>query len=163
MSPTSKPGHFATASATASCTTTWPTWPRPPATSTAPSPNPTLTTPSSTVPATSSSPLLRRRPSQGHHPLLGGPAAIDRYLTLVAHRPPTLGRITNVLRIGIFIASDTAERLSWNDADRTRLAQTSAELVTRPAWRTVVDRALDDPDIRIFRRAIWPSAGELGL
>jgi hypothetical protein len=91
-----------------------------------------------------------------------GPATIQRYLTLVGQRPPTLDRVASVLRVGRFIAADSAARLSWRDADRGRLGQVAADLPARPVWRAVVDRALDDPDIGMFRRAIWP-ARRLGI
>ncbi|HTS97602.1 MAG TPA: hypothetical protein VMI33_13370 [Streptosporangiaceae bacterium] len=91
-----------------------------------------------------------------------GPAAIERYLTLSGPRPPTAARVAVVLRLGRFIASDPAAGLGWTAADRARLALVCASLTARPAWREVVDRALNAADLGVFRQAIWP-AGQLGI
>ena len=86
-----------------------------------------------------------------------GPATIDRYLTLVGHVDPTsTGWQASCGSASSSLRTDAAG-LSWSDADRTRLGQTAADLLTQPGWRAVVDRALDDPDIGMFQRAIWPA------
>ncbi|AGL15711.1 hypothetical protein [Actinoplanes sp. N902-109] len=66
-----------------------------------------------------------------------GPEVIDRYLTLVQQRPPTLHRVATVLELS-------------TDAGRSG------------AWRAVVDEALDSPDLDVVRQAIRP-AKELGI
>lgn len=90
------------------------------------------------------------------------PGTIERYLALIAQRPPNPDRAAVVLRLAQFIASDRAVEPDWPDATRTRLRRTCDALVSRPEWPRAVDRAMDDPDLFRFRLAIWP-ARHLGV
>ncbi|MGW4484886.1 hypothetical protein ACWEOE_13710 [Amycolatopsis sp. NPDC004368] len=81
------------------------------------------------------------------------PVTIDRYLTLVAARPPSLARVAVVLRLARFLTSGWAVDL---DA-RRRLQDSCERLVHRPDWRLTVEHALDSPDLPVFRQAIWPA------
>jgi hypothetical protein len=66
------------------------------------------------------------------------PQTIDRYLILVAQRPPSLTRVAVVLRLAWFIASDQAVSLNWTDTTRTRLRRTCDRLVEQPDWLLAV-------------------------
>ncbi|QSB14187.1 hypothetical protein JQS43_22135 [Natronosporangium hydrolyticum] len=85
------------------------------------------------------------------------PQTIEQYLALAAQRPPNLARVTVVLRLGEFIASDQAAHLNWTEITRTRLRQTCDHLVQRPDWLLAVDHAMDSPDLPHFRLAIAPA------
>jgi hypothetical protein len=87
------------------------------------------------------------------------PETIDRYLTLVAERPPSLSRVAVVLRLARWI---DAAQLDWTETSRTRLRATCDVLVERPDWLRAVDQAMDSPDPHRFRHAISP-ARRLGI
>jgi hypothetical protein len=87
-----------------------------------------------------------------------GPAAIERYLDLVADRPPTLRRVTDVLTLQRCTADDDEPALSaWSAAARAGARQACQRLLARPRWRAVVTRSLDADDLDVFRRALWPA------
>lgn len=90
------------------------------------------------------------------------PQTIDQYLTLVTQRPPNLARVTVVLHLRKFIASDQATPLNWTAITRTRLRHTCDHLLGRPDWLLAVDHAMDSPDLPHFRLAIAP-ARQLGI
>lgn len=90
------------------------------------------------------------------------PQTIERYLALVAERPPSVARVAVVLRLAKFIASDRAAGLHWTDTTRARLRGDCDRLVERPDWLLAVDHALDSPDLPQLRQAIWP-ARQLGI
>jgi len=54
-----------------------------------------------------------------------GPAVIGRYLALVGNRPPNLARVSTVLRLGRYLASENA-------AGRARLARPAVPGPARP-------------------------------
>lgn len=91
------------------------------------------------------------------------PVVIDRYLTLVARRPPSVGRVAAVLALTRFLASADAPDLDWgSDTARGRLLDAGRALTARPDWLAAVDRGLDDPDVGRFQEAIGP-ATQLGI
>ncbi|HEX5117418.1 MAG TPA: hypothetical protein VFW65_19685 [Pseudonocardiaceae bacterium] len=86
------------------------------------------------------------------------PDTVDRYLALVAERPPSLARVAVVLRLALFVVSGRATAMGWSDTTR----DTCDRLVERPDWLLAVDQAMDGPDRSRFRRAVWP-ARQLGI
>lgn len=90
------------------------------------------------------------------------PLAIDRYLTLIADRPPRLARIAVVLRLAYLLTSDQATGEGWTAEIRTCLQRVCDTLAARPAWRHTVEQALDGADPAGFREAVWP-ARRLGI
>lgn len=91
-----------------------------------------------------------------------GPWVINRYLTHVGHRPPTLGRIRIVGTLREFIASPRAAALDWTAGERTRLQNVCDALTAQASWRQLVYQGLNSDDPAVFRRAIWP-AETLGI
>jgi hypothetical protein len=83
-----------------------------------------------------------------------GPAAVDRYLTLAAARPPTLAGITVIVRLNRDIA-ESAAAWGWPDDIASRLRAGCERLTARPQWRAVVEGGLADPDPEAFRLASW--------
>jgi hypothetical protein len=73
-------------------------------------------------------------------------AVIDRYLTLVRDRPPTLERMHVVLKLNDYLEQDSRCR----------------EILTDLDWIATVQQAIEAPDLATFRQAIWPSI-KLGL
>ncbi|MBL7497998.1 hypothetical protein I6A84_01415 [Frankia sp. CNm7] len=95
------------------------------------------------------------------------PEVIDRYLTLVSTRPPTVARVTVALRLAELLASGIAAwtdllTWTWTDADRDRLWRRCRYLAEQPDWKGTVERALDDADLGRFSAALWPAI-ELGI
>jgi hypothetical protein len=106
--------------------------------------------------------LCRGGPAEDITDYPEAPQAIDRYLTLVAPRPPTLGRVHIVLELARFLTSDKAATLDCTDATRAELRRRCDRLVEQPHWLLTVEQAMDSPDLARFQGAIWP-ARQLGI
>lgn len=87
-----------------------------------------------------------------------GPAVIHRYLDVLRHRAPTIGRTRAVLGLAWFLQSDDAEALDWNGAAHEAAHEKARAFTAQPTCRTVIEDALDSPDLRTFEQAIWPAS-----
>ena len=106
--------------------------------------------------------LCRGGPAEDITDYPEAPQAIDRYLTLLGPRPPTLGRVYVVLELARFLTSDKAGTLDCTDTTRAELRHRCDRLVEQPHWLLTVEQAVDSPDLARFQGAIWP-ARQLGI